>query len=187
MGKLTSYDLCGEDPTPIACDEVEGLKTLVMMLGDNPIIIQIGAGVGISTLSMLEERPDALIYSVDQLPCETEFENIRKAELDETRVIRLLGKSHEVGANWNIVADMVFIDGDHREEWVRKDIETWVKWVKPDGGIVAFHDYIPEPIPPWIKGSVVYAVDDLMRGCKEIMFINRLKAFVLEKNTNEHI
>ncbi len=36
--------------------------------------------------------------------------------------------------------DLVFIDADHSEEWVRRDVEAWFPKVKP-GGIVSGHDY----------------------------------------------
>jgi hypothetical protein len=36
--------------------------------------------------------------------------------------------------------DFVFIDGDHRYEFVKADIEAWVPKVK-SGGIIAGHDY----------------------------------------------
>lgn len=35
--------------------------------------------------------------------------------------------------------DMLFIDGDHTEEWARKDYENLVPYIRP-GGLVVFHD-----------------------------------------------
>jgi len=40
--------------------------------------------------------------------------------------------------------DLLFIDGDHRYEGVRKDFEMYSPLVRK-GGIVAFHDICPGP------------------------------------------
>jgi predicted O-methyltransferase YrrM len=39
--------------------------------------------------------------------------------------------------------DLVFIDGDHSEAGVRTDFRLIAPWVKP-GGLIAFHDLIPD-------------------------------------------
>lgn len=41
--------------------------------------------------------------------------------------------------------DFVFIDGNHRYDYVLEDITEWTKKVKP-GGIVAGHDYKIDPV-----------------------------------------
>lgn len=38
--------------------------------------------------------------------------------------------------------DLAFIDGDHSEAGVRRDLELWSPLVR-DGGLVAFHDTVP--------------------------------------------
>jgi predicted O-methyltransferase YrrM len=174
---FSSYDLCGPNPNPMTRAEVDGLKKLVRDLRSHPVIINIGAERGTSTLAMLEERSDAFIFSIDVGQCEKEFDNLRKANLDWHKVVRVLGRSQNIGKYWPYNYDFVFIDGDHSEQGVRGDIEAWVKNINPMGGIVAFHDYIPEPIPPEIKGRVVYAVDDMMKSQEEILWVERLKAF----------
>lgn len=181
---LTSYDLCGPNPNPMTRAEVDGLKLLAKNLPPNPVIINIGAERGTSTLAMLEERPDAMIYSVDIGECPGEFNNLKAAGLDSSRVLRVLGRSQEVGLTWKIMADMIFVDGDHSEAGVEGDILAWKDKLWMDG-ILAFHDYIPEPIPPEIKGRVIYAVARLIEGdnpimnFEEILWIERLKAFRL--------
>jgi len=170
-------DLCGPNPNPMSCAECEGLQELVDELPEKPIIVQIGAERGTSTLAMLEARPDAFIHSIDMGECVSEFTNLQKADLPLSHVERVLGKSQEVGITWDIMCDMLFIDGDHSAAGVREDIRLFRPWVR-SGGIIAFHDYIPEPIPPEIRGRVVYAVDEMMTDeYEEIMWIERFKAF----------
>jgi predicted O-methyltransferase YrrM len=126
---------------------------------------------------MLEARPDAKIYSIDMGECKGEFDNLKKAGLNIRRVTRVLGKSQDVGKMWDIMCDMLFIDGDHSEVGVTQDILLFRPWVR-SGGIISFHDYIPDPIPPEIKGRAAYAIDKLMtEEYEEIMWIERLKAF----------
>ena len=48
--------------------------------------------------------------------------------------------------------DLVFLDADHSEEWVRRDLEAWLPKVRL-GGIVAGHDY-GAPRYPGVKISV---------------------------------
>ena len=52
--------------------------------------------------------------------------------------------------------DLVFIDADHSEEWVRKDLTAWFPKVK-QGGIVAGHDYGSHNHP-----GVKIAVDEFL-------------------------
>lgn len=177
MSKFSWRDLCGPNPNPMSCPECHGLQELAEMLPDEPVIVQIGAERGTSTLALLEARPDAFIWSIDMGVCEGEFENLKKAGLDVQRALRVLGKSQDVGIKWDRMCDMLFVDGDHSAAGVKEDIRLFRPWVKR-GGIIAFHDYIPEPIPPEIKGRVVYAVDEMMTAeYEEILWIERLKAF----------
>lgn len=43
------------------------------------------------------------------------------------------------GHEWNIPIELLFIDGDHRYNYVKKDLELWSKWVVK-GGIILMHD-----------------------------------------------
>ena len=173
---LKSYDLAGADPRPITKPEIGGLKRLASWLPENPVIVNIGAAQGVSTLAMLEARPDCFIFSVDMGACPQEYDNLMRAGLDIYRVVRVLGRSQDIGLKWPYQIDMVFIDGDHSKNGVRGDIKAWRPKVRP-GGIISFHDYIPEPIPAHIKGRVVYAVDGLMKEHEEIIRVERLIAF----------
>jgi predicted O-methyltransferase YrrM len=47
--------------------------------------------------------------------------------------------SHDLGPRWSLPIDLLFIDGDHSEEAVRRDWDLFSPYVRP-GGHVAFHD-----------------------------------------------
>lgn len=52
--------------------------------------------------------------------------------------------------------DFVFIDADHSYQAVKRDIGAWLPKVKP-GGIIAGHDYTPDP---FIGDGVIRAVNE---------------------------
>jgi predicted O-methyltransferase YrrM len=160
--------------------EVDGLKRLCQQLPRNPVIIQIGAERGVSTLAMLEERPDAFIFSIDMDPRPEEFENLRKAELNAGRVVRGLGRSQGMGVYWpsDWKCHLLYVDGDHREMGAVGDIANWVPKVA-DGGIAAFHDYIhPDDRGPSIQGRVWEALQGSEMMDKEVVLhVHRLIAF----------
>ena len=56
--------------------------------------------------------------------------------------------------------DLVYIDGDHRYEEVKQDIELWYDKIKY-GGILAGHDYVKRP-KSWQYG-VIKAVDEFVQ------------------------
>lgn len=117
--------------------EVDLLKQCAEMLPPNPVIVNIGANVGTSAISMLETRPDAYIFSVD-VKREREREYVLECNLDPARIVRLLGDSKEVGKYFPYNVDMVFIDGDHTDTGVSGDIEAWIPKCRY---IAAYHDY----------------------------------------------
>jgi hypothetical protein len=62
-------------------------------------------------------------------------------------------KNFDDGKGWNLPISLLWIDGDHRLNYVKKDIELWAKHVIP-GGKILFHDY---PFP-----GVCGAVEELI-------------------------
>ena len=136
--KLTSYDLSQEFGM-MEINEIDLLKKHVAKLPDAPLIINIGAGFGTSSLAMLEVQPGAFIFSIDPQPRAKEQEHIARAGY-ANRAIRLLGKSQQVGQFFPYQVNCVFVDGSHVPKDVQRDIELWKPKVKP-GGLMFFHDY----------------------------------------------
>jgi Methyltransferase domain len=65
-------------------------------------------------------------------------------ELERTTVLRCMGwQAAFVAATMQGSIDFVFIDGDHRYEGVKKDIDAWYPIVR-SGGVIAGHDYTHE-------------------------------------------
>lgn len=179
---LTSYDLIKDAQVPmLARQEIDELKRLVKLLPVNPIVVIIGAGVGAASLAILEERKDVLIFSIDILfPTKQpmyrpgERANLTEAGYWETgRVIQVWGDSAIVGKHWPVKYDMLLIDGDHRYEAVRKDIELWLPHAKK-GAIISLHDYASKSKKP--KAGVRQAVDELIK-LKKVSLVHWLITF----------
>ena len=141
----TSEDLCKMHGMLI-WPEAQILKKCASMLPENPIIINIGAGVGTSAVAILEERPDAFIFSVDKDAALFERMSLTDCGIDISRCVRLLGRSWEVGRNFPFASHMIFVDGDHGTKAVEQDIAAWLPNVLPNG-IMAFHDYKHPNVP----------------------------------------
>lgn len=120
-------------------EEINWLAAQMADLPPDPIIVNIGAAAGVSTITMLEARPDALIYSCEVDPGAGEFWSIDKAGLDKAHVIRL-GESAQAGREFVGMVDFIFVDGGHDAVQVRADIDAWLPHLK-DGCVMAFHDY----------------------------------------------
>jgi predicted O-methyltransferase YrrM len=138
--------------------EIDWIKVQVSTLDPEPIIINIGAAAGVSTLAMLEIRPDALIYSCEVDPGAGEYSSIERAGLDRSHVIRL-GESAEAGRNFIGLVDFIFVDGGHEAAQVIADIAAWLPHLKRDG-VIAFHDY-HNPNLPDVKRGVDMAIGNL--------------------------
>lgn len=131
------------------------------------VVVEIGTASG-GTLFLLTRvaAPDALLVSLD-LPGGSfggGYQSWRKPlyrsfARGDQRIVLLRGDSHssEMAARLRETlagrpVDLLFIDGDHRYEGVKADFETYSPLVHP-GGIVAFHDIVPDPVQPGMEVS----------------------------------
>lgn len=179
---MKSLDLVKDAEVPmLSALEINELKRLAKSLPPKPIIVIIGAGVGASSLAILESRADAVIFSIDimfptQQPMYKPGERANLIEAgywEQGRVIQVWGDSAIVGKHWPVKCDLLFIDGDHRYPAVKTDIEIWTKRVKA-GGILALHDYCRNSKKP--KDGVKQAVDELIKF-KRISLVHWLISF----------
>ena len=125
------------------------MTTIVRSLPDEAIVVNIGAGTGTSGLAILEARPDLAntTWTVDIRDDDNPFGglmNERNAFSEHFPGImprQIHGDSYEVGMSWNKGwIDFLFIDADHTEAGLTKDIEAWYPKVRK-GGFILYHDY----------------------------------------------
>lgn len=65
-------------------------------------------------------------------------ENIKNAELNDI-VTPIVLTSEEANKGWDLPISLLWIDGAHEYEYVKKDFELWSPFLV-EGGIIAFHD-----------------------------------------------
>lgn len=76
------------------------------------------------------------------------FRNMLNAGACE--VVRLVNLSSEVvTANWPFPVSLLWLDGDHTYEGVRRDFDCWDPHVVK-GGVVAFHDSMDSELGPYV-------------------------------------
>lgn len=184
---MKSYDLVKNKDVPMFCNsEIDEIKRIAKGLPANPIVVIIGAGVGCSSMAILEERKDVIIFSIDNLfPTKQpmyrpgERANLVEAGWWETgRVIQIWGESQIVGKHWPVKYDYLLIDGDHRYPGVAEDIRLWLPHAKV-GAIVSLHDYASKEKKP--KAGVKQAVDEKILGKhRQISLVHWLITFQIK-------
>lgn len=158
---------------------------LVRSLPDNPLIVNIGCGVGTSGLAILEARDDSFLVSVDEHD-KTRPEGALGNERFQVKRSSLLNRRGEIhsdsaraGNNWKAYEekawwcekiDMVFHDACHGYETLSAEIKAWLPHVKSKG-IIAVHDYSLEY---W--GGVIEAVDEIL--LEKYEFIEKAESLI---------
>jgi hypothetical protein len=133
----TSYDI-SDKYGMMSHDEIDLLKQCVALLPPRPVVVIIGANAGTATCAILEANPATFIWSIDVHPCVDERNSLMACGLPYLRVVRLLGKSQEVGVAFPYVVDMVLVDGAHDPAAVETDIKLWKPRAK---SVMLFHDF----------------------------------------------
>lgn len=126
------------------------LFKLAKHLANKAAIVEIGSYLGASTcfLAAGARARKGKVYAVDTWTNKAMSEGERNTYKDfllnigplKDVIFPLQGKSTEIARQFHKKIDLLFIDGDHSYNGVRKDLDSWLPMVK-DGGIVVFHDY----------------------------------------------
>ena len=108
------------------------------------VIVELGVDYGFSSLAFT--MPDVgHVYSID---CFAGMHEISQPEAYTRNLIQTFDIKNitlikdyfdNVAREWNKPIDILHIDGDHAYESVKKDFETWSKFVKDDG-VILMHD-----------------------------------------------
>jgi len=125
---------------------------------DDGCIVEVGSWRGMSTIALAkgarvpvyaiephEEFTGVLGGQFGPQDRRAFFENLLRAEAVEQ--VRLVNLSSEVVApGWELPVGLLWIDGDHRYEGVKRDFTCWEPHLR---GKVAFHDAIQEKLGPF--------------------------------------
>ena len=107
----------------------------LLIKNDAKNVLQIGLGHWASTHFILS----LLVDHITTIEYDKEFINRYQPEMDKSFETVLQGDSTIVFKEIEQQFDVVFIDGNHSYEYVKKDLENYYPKVK-DGGIIALHD-----------------------------------------------
>jgi len=139
--------------------EREHLRDVAGKVPPKTVMVNIGVLWGCSVRCLRAGNATAPLRAIDV--------DVSVAQgLDELAVTLVQGDSRELWKEFSEPIGLLFIDGDHHYETVKRDIAGWVPLVVP-GGRVLFHDYAPEQVDldlfPHIHG-VRQAVDEYFNG-----------------------
>lgn len=166
--KLRGYPVDEVHDSQLTADgDIEVLKTLSAFFKPK-VMVEIGVFEGQTSKALLESSPWIQKYIgvdmfQDRLPKEyfVQFEGVKnratgeamqpvsqpgyKAKDDARFDIILLGKPDGLKPEMIALADMVFIDGDHGYEAVKRDTEAARAALKGRKGVLVWHDYLCTP------------------------------------------
>jgi predicted O-methyltransferase YrrM len=137
-----------EIPTFTTNFELLKLYSLSKTLKRSSVVVEIGSYIGASSIFIAKAlSDDSKLYCIDTWQNDamtegnwdsyTEFsKNIKSVK---NKIIKIRQTSVEAGINFNEMIDLIFIDGDHSYEGVKKDIDIWFPKLKT-GGIIIMHD-----------------------------------------------
>jgi predicted O-methyltransferase YrrM len=158
--------------------EVQRLHDLAKSLPENALIVEIGSYTGKSSVAIASGMPkSATLMCIDpwlQLNRTTEqgYETIEtvKTHNDRTkeyqpRVIQVIGFPLQV-AKYVGEIDMLSIDSVKKYDQIKEIWDCWLPKVKK-GGIVASHDYLPDPTHDQYYEGVVKVIHEDVKPITE--------------------
>lgn len=134
------------------------LAALCHYAEDAKLPVEIGAGYGASAIAMLQHSKAPLVVSIDPFVTdgvtswhstrEITSQNVRKLVGDDFSRWHLIEDySYNVAPIWDLgPIDLLFLDGDHRYEHVKRDFEDWLPLMEK-GGVILLHDSRRKPDP----------------------------------------
>lgn len=152
-------------------------------------IVEIGSYQGRSTISLAmgtKLKGREKVYVVDPLEDlrirDLFIKNIKQAKVEDY-VIPNYVKSEEIIRNIDFDIRLLFIDGSHKFEDVKKDILLWKDYLI-EGGIIAIHDYLPEghschlrDVNKAVEEFIINSDDFKVEGCIDsILFASKNKS-----------
>jgi hypothetical protein len=154
-------------------------------------VVEIGSFKGRATAFLAEgcrRRGRGVVVTIDTFRGSPEHENdpdVRngavlerfKGNIDQQMltnfVVPLVGQSHEIAAHWTAPIRLLFIDGAHDAQNVRRDFESWSPHLSLFGS-VAFHDYDNSTHP-----EVRKFVDEVVMKKRDFRYIHTVDSMAV--------
>lgn len=125
-----------------ASPQPEYLYCLSSALRGTGEIVEIGTLAGHSLVALATAQKHAggtPVTAIDPAPHPRLREHVRRAGLEDW-VNLIEGRAEEVLGGWSSPIELLWIDGDHSPQAVRRDILGWKDFVV-GGGLIVLHDY----------------------------------------------
>jgi predicted O-methyltransferase YrrM len=157
------------------------LEGLASTLPERARVVEIGTASGCSLRSILiglQRHDDVHVWSIDIKRHDNIHNEMRRFRIPRDRYSVMVGDSHEVAKTWDVLLDMVYVDGDHHLEPATQDILQWSEHLR-FGGLMVLDDY--EQPMHWVTEAVdgiMFAEDSTWRFVGQV---GRMIAF--EKGT----
>ena len=156
------------------CNEIK------QVIGESPVIVELGSYMGESSLIFSEEFPNAKIYCIDTWEggfdnldsCSHQNYNQVESQFDlRLKLSNNITKIKGLSTSEKIECDLVYIDACHKYECVKEDILHWLPLTKK---VISGHDYYTNQSfinnHPHIAGVKV-AVDEFL-GSPDKTFVD---------------
>lgn len=137
------YEIARNATGPIVeIGSYQGRSTIALALGSRA-----GHGVPVFAIEPHEQFAGPLGGVFGPADRAAFFRNL--LETGVTEIVRLINLSSEIVApGWRTKIDVLWIDGDHTYEGVRRDVDVWLPHLMPEARL-AFHDTDHRELGPW--------------------------------------
>jgi len=143
-------------PTPWIKSRNDFLK----VMPKNGVVAEIGVLIGENAESILLYCSPKHLYLIDIWRDIRQYHEVKNMFRNDSRVTVIRADSAKAAKLFEDgFFDWVYIDGEHRYEFVKKDLNVWFKKIKC-GGILAGHDYVNPLEYEWF--GVVQAVNEFI-------------------------
>jgi len=130
-------------------------------------IVELGMLLGGTAANLSNNRPDLIIWSVDQDV--GRLENIYKELLSIYRnVFLVMGDTREIATHWERKIGLLLVDNIHDYTKLDSSFRDWSKWLVPNG-IVALHDAAGSRVYTSLSGRQVGKVETVELFVKDLL------------------
>ncbi len=167
-------------------EDAEEVARASLSLGDNPVIVEIGAFLGCCTVLLAGPRRlrgTGIVHCVDPFDCSGDafsvpyyrdivgslgggrlrehFEaNISQAGLSDWVQVHE-GRATDIAASWTQPIDLLLLDADQSPEGVRAAYESWEPFLKP-GGLIVLRNTQPREYAEGHDGHRRLALEEIV-------------------------
>lgn len=133
----------------------------------NLTYVEIGCYAGGSSCLILQ-RPNTEVFGIDlgnPIPQNVVMNNVDKFNIHNNKFVYIEGNSQQIDTLNKLKLlideiDVLFIDGDHSAQGLKKDFSMYSPMVK-QGGYIIFDDYLDKEHSPQVKGAVDEIVSNI--------------------------